>query len=83
MDRYALAHDALTRVADGSDRFADLLTALTDARAAAREFAYTNGEDHEAVAGWEFTGWPQDEPSDGGTGGDPGQGETEGAAPGR
>lgn len=83
MDRYALAHDALTRVADGSDRFADLLTALTDARTAAREFAYTNGEDHEAVSGWEFTGWPQDEPSDGGTGGDPGQGETEGAAPGR
>ncbi|WIB15836.1 phosphoketolase family protein [Curtobacterium sp. MCPF17_050] len=83
MDRYALAHDALTRVADGSDRFDDLLTALTDARAAAREFAYTNGEDHEAVAGWEFTGWPQDGASDGGTGGDPGQGETEGAAPGR
>ncbi|PZE62706.1 phosphoketolase [Curtobacterium sp. MCPF17_047] len=82
MDRYALAHDALTRVADGSDRFADLLTALTDARAAAREFAYTKGEDHEAVSGWEFTGWPQDEPSDGGTGGDPGRGETEGAAPG-
>ncbi|PZF12073.1 phosphoketolase [Curtobacterium sp. MCPF17_011] len=82
MDRYALAHDALTRVADGSGRFADLLTALTDARAAAREFAYTKGEDHEAVSGWEFTGWPQDEPSDGGTGGDPGRGETEGAAPG-
>ena len=82
MDRYALAHDALTRVADGSDRFADLLTALTDARTAARTFAYTNGEDHQAVSGWEFTGWPQDEPSDGGTGGDPGRGETEGAAPG-
>jgi xylulose-5-phosphate/fructose-6-phosphate phosphoketolase len=83
MDRYALAHDALTRVADGSDRFADLLTALTDARAAAREYAYTNGEDSEVVAGWEFTGWPQDAGEDGGTGGDPGQGETEGAAPGR
>jgi xylulose-5-phosphate/fructose-6-phosphate phosphoketolase len=83
MDRYALAHDALTRVADGSDRFADLLTALTDARTAAREYAYTNGEDHGAVSSWEFTGWPQDERSDGGTGGDPGQGETEGAAPGR
>jgi xylulose-5-phosphate/fructose-6-phosphate phosphoketolase len=82
MDRYALAHDALTRVADGSDRFAELLTTLTDARTAARDHAYTYGEDHEAVSSWEFTGWPQDEPSDGGTGGDPGQGESEGAAPG-
>ncbi|WP_420363520.1 phosphoketolase family protein [Curtobacterium aetherium] len=83
MDRYALAHDALTRVADGSDRFADLLAALTDARAAAQSYAYTNGEDHEAVSTWQFTGWPQDEASDGGTGGDPGQGESEGSAPGR
>jgi xylulose-5-phosphate/fructose-6-phosphate phosphoketolase len=83
MDRYALAHDALTRVADGSDRFADLLTTLSEAREAARTFAYTKGEDHPAVGAWEFSGWPQDEPASGGTGGDPGQGETEGAAPGR
>jgi len=82
MDRYTLAHDALTRVADGSDRFAELLSALTDARTAAREYAYANGEDSEVVGGWEFTGWPQDAGADGGTGGDPGEGESEGAAPG-
>ncbi len=73
----------LTRVADGVRRFSDLLAALTDARAAAQSYAYTNGEDHEAVSTWQFTGWPQDEASDGGTGGDPGQGESEGSAPGR
>ncbi|KQO61262.1 phosphoketolase family protein [Curtobacterium sp. Leaf261] len=63
MDRFALAHDALTRVADGSDRFDDLLTTLSEARTAARAFAYEHGEDHASVAGWRFDGWPQDEPS--------------------
>ncbi|MBT2502519.1 phosphoketolase [Curtobacterium sp. ISL-83] len=80
MDRFALAHDALTRV--GGHDHDDLLGALTDARDAARAHAYTHGEDHPSLAGWEFVGWPQDEPTSGGTGGDPGEGETEGAAPG-
>ena len=80
MDRFALAHDALTRVDAAAHE--GLLTKLTEAREAARTFAYTRGEDHPALSGWEFRGWPQDEPTDGGTGGDPGAGETEGAAPG-
>ncbi|OIH99880.1 MULTISPECIES: phosphoketolase [unclassified Curtobacterium] len=80
MDRFALAHDALTRV--DADAHADLLATLTDAREAARTHAYTKGEDHPSVDGWEFSGWPQDEPASGGTGGDPGEGETESAAPG-
>ncbi|MEV7933828.1 MULTISPECIES: phosphoketolase [unclassified Curtobacterium] len=80
MDRFALAHDALTRV--DADAHADLLSKLTEAREAARTFAYTRGEDHPSLSGWEFRGWPQDEPTSGGTGGDPGEGETEGAAPG-
>jgi xylulose-5-phosphate/fructose-6-phosphate phosphoketolase len=83
MDRFALAHDALTRVADGSDRFAELLGKLSEARDAARAHAYSKGEDHPSVAGWQFAGWPQDEPAAGGTGGDPGEGETESAAPGQ
>ncbi|RUQ05522.1 phosphoketolase [Curtobacterium sp. HSID17257] len=80
MDRFSLAHDALTRV--DADAHADLLAKLTEARDAARTFAYSRGEDHPSLSGWEFRGWPQDEPTDGGTGGDPGAGETEGAAPG-
>jgi len=80
MDRFALAHDALSRV--DASAHTDLLTKLTEAREAARTFAYTRGEDHPSLSGWEFQGWPQDEPTDGGTGGDPGAGETEGAAPG-
>lgn len=83
MDRFALAHDALTRV--DAEAHADLLTKLSEARDAARTFAYTKGEDHPSLAGWEFAGWPQDEPASGGTGGtggDPGAGETEAAAPG-
>ncbi|MDM7893150.1 phosphoketolase family protein [Curtobacterium caseinilyticum] len=80
MDRFALAHDALTRV--DATAHADLLAKLTEAREAARTFAYTRGEDHPSLSGWEFQGWPQDEPASGGTGGDPGAGETEGAAPG-
>ncbi|WP_083528088.1 phosphoketolase family protein [Curtobacterium ammoniigenes] len=60
MDRFALAHDALSRLPDGTERFGDLLGALTDARGAARAFAYENGEDHPAVGGWRFAGWPQD-----------------------
>ncbi|ROP74969.1 phosphoketolase [Curtobacterium sp. PhB115] len=80
MDRFALAHDALTRV--DADAHADLLTKLSEARDAARTYAYTKGEDHPSLEGWEFAGWPQDEPASGGTGGDPGAGETEGAAPG-
>lgn len=80
MDRFALAHDALTRV--DAEAHADLLTKLSGARDAARTFAYTKGEDHPSLAGWEFAGWPQDEPANGGTGGDPGAGETEAAAPG-
>ncbi len=58
MDRFALAHDALTRV-DAAEH-AELLDRLTAAREAAREYAYTRGEDHPSVAGWEFAGWPQD-----------------------
>ncbi|SDQ23339.1 xylulose-5-phosphate/fructose-6-phosphate phosphoketolase [Curtobacterium sp. UNCCL20] len=80
MDRFALAHDALTRVDAGAHE--ELLGKLTDARDAARTFAYTKGEDHPSLGGWEFAGWPQDEPASSGTGGDPGAGETEGAAPG-
>ncbi|MBT1619609.1 phosphoketolase family protein [Curtobacterium flaccumfaciens pv. poinsettiae] len=80
MDRFALAHDALTRV--DAEAHADLLTKLSEARDAARAFAYTKGEDHPSLAGWEFAGWPQDEPASGGTGGDAGAGETEAAAPG-
>jgi xylulose-5-phosphate/fructose-6-phosphate phosphoketolase len=83
MDRFALAHDALTRVADGSDRFAELLGTLSAARDAARAHAYTKGEDHPSVGTWEFSGWPQDEPTADGTGGDPGEGESESAAPGQ
>ena len=60
MDRFALAHDALTRLPDGPDRYADLLGALTDARSAARAYAYERGEDHPVLGGWRFTGWPQD-----------------------
>jgi xylulose-5-phosphate/fructose-6-phosphate phosphoketolase len=81
MDRFALAHDALTRV-DAAAHDA-LLRTLSEARDAARTYAYTKGEDHSSVGGWEFTGWPQDEPASGGTGGDPGAGETESAAPGQ
>ncbi|TDN43889.1 xylulose-5-phosphate/fructose-6-phosphate phosphoketolase [Curtobacterium flaccumfaciens] len=81
MDRFALAHDALTRV--DADAHEELLGKLSEARDAAREYAYSRGEDHPSVGGWEFAGWPQDEPASGGTGGDPGLGETEGAAPGR
>ncbi|WP_066651698.1 phosphoketolase family protein [Curtobacterium sp. MR_MD2014] len=80
MDRFSLAHDALSRV--DADAHADLLAKLTEARDTARTFAYSKGEDHPSLSGWEFRGWPQDEPTDGGTGGDPGAGETEGAAPG-
>lgn len=80
MDRFALAHDALSRV--DATTHADLLATLAEARDAARAFAYSRGEDHPSVAGWQFAGWPQDEPTDGGTGGDPGAGESEGAAPG-
>lgn len=58
MDRFALAHDALTRV--DAAAHAELLDRLTAARDAAREYAYTRGEDHPSVAGWEFAGWPQD-----------------------
>jgi xylulose-5-phosphate/fructose-6-phosphate phosphoketolase len=83
MDRFALAHDALTRVADGSDRFDELLGKLSEARDAARAYAYSKGEDHPSVGAWQFAGWPQDEPAEGGTGGDPGEGETENAAPGQ
>ncbi|MBF4584122.1 phosphoketolase family protein [Curtobacterium sp. VKM Ac-2865] len=83
MDRFALAHDALTRVADGSDRFDELLGTLSEARDAARAFAYAKGEDHPSVGAWQFAGWPQDEPAEGGTGGDAGEGETESAAPGQ
>ncbi|WFR67867.1 hypothetical protein P9139_05590 [Curtobacterium flaccumfaciens] len=80
MDRFALAHDALTRV--DADAYGPLLDRLAEAREAARTYAYTKGEDHPTVGGWRFSGWPQDEPASGGTGGDPGEGETEGAAPG-
>jgi len=80
MDRFALAHDALTRV--DASAHEELLGRLTEAREAARTFAYTRGEDHPSLSGWRFDGWPQDEPASGGTGGDPGAGETEGAAPG-
>ncbi len=75
MDRFALAHDALTRVDAAAHE--ELLGTLSTARDAARTFAYTHGEDHPSVGGWEFTGWPQDEPAAGGTGGDAGTGETE------
>lgn len=57
MDRFALAHDALTRV--DADAHADLLATLSAARDAARTYAYDKGEDHESVNGWEFSGWPQ------------------------
>jgi xylulose-5-phosphate/fructose-6-phosphate phosphoketolase len=57
MDRFALAHDALTRV--DADAHADLLATLSAARDAARTYAYDKGEDHESVDGWEFSGWPQ------------------------
>ncbi|WP_420369594.1 phosphoketolase [Curtobacterium sp. L1-20] len=80
MDRFALAHDALTRV--DAARYEELLGRLSAARDAARTYAYTKGEDHPSLGGWEFAGWPQDEPSSGGVGGDPGAGETEAAAPG-
>jgi xylulose-5-phosphate/fructose-6-phosphate phosphoketolase len=60
MDRFALAHDALTRLPDGESRFEGLLTALDDARTAARAYVYDRGEDHPSVAGWRFVGWPQD-----------------------
>lgn len=80
MDRFALAHDALTRV-DAAAHDA-LRTRLSEARTAAREYAYTKGEDHPSVGAWRFSGWPQDEAASEGTGGDPGEGETEGAAPG-
>ncbi|MFZ7088988.1 phosphoketolase family protein [Curtobacterium sp. RRHDQ10] len=63
MDRFALAHDALTRVGGDSSRFAELLDRLTAARTAARAHAYDKGEDHPSVAGWRFAGWPQDEPA--------------------
>lgn len=56
MDRFALAHDALTRV--DAAAHADLLGRLTEARAAARTYAYTKGEDHPSVGEWEFSGWP-------------------------
>jgi xylulose-5-phosphate/fructose-6-phosphate phosphoketolase len=56
MDRFALAHDALTRV--DASAHEDLLGRLTEARAAARAYAYTKGEDHPSVGGWEFSGWP-------------------------
>jgi xylulose-5-phosphate/fructose-6-phosphate phosphoketolase len=58
MDRFALAHDALTRVDAGAH--AELLDRLSVARDAAREYAYSRGEDHPSVDGWEFSGWPQD-----------------------
>ncbi|MFJ4220220.1 phosphoketolase [Curtobacterium luteum] len=58
MDRFALAHDALTRV--DASAHAELLDRLTAAREAARAYAYARGEDHPSVAGWEFAGWPQD-----------------------
>lgn len=58
MDRFALAHDALTRV--DASAHAELLDRLTAAREAARAHAYSRGEDHPSVAGWEFAGWPQD-----------------------
>ncbi|MGU3411917.1 phosphoketolase [Microbacterium sp. M1A1_1b] len=80
MDRFALAHDALTRV--DADRYARLIARLAEARDAARAYAYEHGEDHPSVGGWQFSGWPQDEPAADGTGGDPGEGETEAAAPG-
>ncbi len=57
MDRFALAHDALTRVDAGAH--AELLDRLSAARDAAREYAYSRGEDHPTVDGWEFSGWPQ------------------------
>lgn len=57
MDRFALAHDALTRV--DAEAHADLLATLSAARDAARTYAYDKGEDHESVDGWEFSGWPQ------------------------
>ena len=56
MDRFALAHDALTRV--DAAAHSDLLARLTDARTAARAYAYSKGEDHPSVGGWEFSGWP-------------------------
>ncbi|WIE72519.1 phosphoketolase family protein [Curtobacterium sp. MCJR17_020] len=58
MDRFSLAHDALTRVDAGAH--AELLDRLSTARDAAREYAYSRGEDHPSVDGWEFSGWPQD-----------------------
>ncbi|WP_263055374.1 phosphoketolase family protein [Curtobacterium sp. RIT-PI-V] len=58
MDRFSLAHDALTRVDAGAH--AELLDRLSAARDAAREYAYSRGEDHPSVDGWEFSGWPQD-----------------------
>ncbi|PCN47818.1 phosphoketolase [Curtobacterium sp. 'Ferrero'] len=59
MDRFALAHDALERV--DATAHAELLDRLTAAREAARTYAYSRGEDHPSVAGWEFAGWPQDQ----------------------
>ncbi|QSB23948.1 phosphoketolase family protein [Curtobacterium sp. 24E2] len=58
MDRFSLAHDALTRVDAGAH--AELLDRLSAARDAAREYAYSRGADHPSVDGWEFSGWPQD-----------------------
>ena len=75
--------DAHTRPAGTSDATVAALGKLSEARDAARAYAYTKGEDHPSVGGWEFAGWPQDEPASGGTGGDPGAGESEGSAPGR
>ncbi|WIB67765.1 phosphoketolase family protein [Curtobacterium sp. MCBD17_035] len=60
MDRFALAADALSHV--DADRYAGLMQACQEARDAARRFAYERGEDHPAVAGWQFNGWPQDDP---------------------
>jgi xylulose-5-phosphate/fructose-6-phosphate phosphoketolase len=56
IDRYKLVLDVLEYVPGLSERYPDARASLQARRREAREYAYTQGEDHPDITGWEFSG---------------------------
>ncbi|BDZ48293.1 hypothetical protein GCM10025867_05340 [Frondihabitans sucicola] len=54
IDRFKLVLDVLEYVPGLSARHPDAKASLQERRDAAREYAYTRGEDHPDITGWEF-----------------------------
>ena len=58
MDRFRLAADALSRVAEGEDRYASLIADLQTRRQHAQHYTREHGEDDPAISGWRWQGAP-------------------------